>query len=104
MVSHCFMRNWQGRIGRRSLTHDVEERARAAPSKSHGMRVLFAAGYKVADVARVIGVDYGFAYGVAKRAGVLGVADNPRRAAAIRPPHRPYLAKAPLFVLSEMTP
>ena len=47
----------------------IEARARAAASKSEGMRILFDAGYSVADAARVIGVDYAFAYGVAKRAG-----------------------------------
>ena len=47
----------------------LEARARAQAVKSDGMRMLLAAGYSVADTARVIGVDYGFAYGVAKRAG-----------------------------------
>lgn len=43
-------------------------RPSTAESKSEQMRVLFANGAIVAEVARELGVPYGFAYGVAKRA------------------------------------
>ena len=40
-------------------------------SKSARMRQLFAQGKSVSEVAKIVGVDYQFAYGVAKRAGFL---------------------------------
>src|SRR5438876_12216220 len=40
-------------------------------SKSARMRQLFAQGNSVSTVAKLVGVDYQFAYGVAKRAGFL---------------------------------
>jgi hypothetical protein len=53
---------------------DLEARALAATCKSEGMRLLFGHGYIVTEVVRVLGVSYGFAYGVAKRAGMLETA------------------------------
>lgn len=41
-------------------------------SKSARMRDLFATGRTVSEVAALVGVDYAFAYGVAKRAGFVG--------------------------------
>jgi hypothetical protein len=40
-------------------------------SKSARMRQLFAQGKSVSEVAKLVGVDYQFAYGVAKRAGFI---------------------------------
>ena len=40
-------------------------------SKSARMRQLFAQGKSVSEVAKLVGVEYQFAYGVAKRAGFL---------------------------------
>ena len=60
-------------------------------TKSERMRRLFAQGKTVADVARLIGVDYAFAYGVAKRGGFLEAgAVSPRRgpSAVLPPPGR----------------
>lgn len=42
------------------------------------MRALFAAGHTVAEVAREVGVDYAFAYDVAKRAGFADTAARRR--------------------------
>jgi hypothetical protein len=58
----------------------LEARARAERVKSEGIRLLLSAGYSVADAARVIGIDYAFAYGVAKRAGY-GPTSRPERGA-----------------------
>jgi hypothetical protein len=42
-------------------------------SKSGWMRALFAEGKTAVDVARIVEVDYAFAYDVAKRAGYIAI-------------------------------
>jgi len=51
----------------------LEAKALAASSKSEGMRMLFDEGYTVLQVKELFEVPYGFAYGVAVRAGATGV-------------------------------
>lgn len=48
----------------------LEAKAIASATKSEGMRTLYEAGYSVAQVSKIFGVGYAFAYGVAKRAGL----------------------------------
>jgi hypothetical protein len=60
--------------------YELEARARAERVKSEGIRLLLAASYSVADAARVIGIDYAFAYGVAKRAGYVATSRTGRGA------------------------
>lgn len=45
--------------------------AAAKENKSEGLRLLFEADYTVGDAAAVLDVPYGFAYGVARRAGAV---------------------------------
>jgi hypothetical protein len=83
----------------------------AKDSKSEGMRLLFDAGYTVSSVAKVFGVGYAFAYGVAKRAGKVETAAArraPKRAAA-KPPalaktatKRTATAKAPVATVRKV--
>lgn len=59
----------------------TRNRVQAAPefkSKSDHMRALFAGGQSVAQVAKDLNVTYGFAFGVAKRAGYAETAANRR--------------------------
>jgi transposase len=69
-------------------TKKLEAKALAADSKSEGMRLLYDADYSVTQVAKVFGVSYGFAYGVASRAGKV------ETAAARRAPKREKPAAA----------
>lgn len=56
--------------------------AHNAPTKSEGMRQLLDGGMSIADVAKEFGVQYGFVYGVARRAaGNTAPAGATRRAA-----------------------
>jgi len=66
----------------------LEARARAERVKSEGIRLLLRNDYTVADAARVIGIDYAFAYGVAKRAGRVPVRSGKERSPGPRPPSR----------------
>ena len=56
-------------------------------SKSSRMRQLFAQGKSVSEVAKLVGVEYQFAYGVAKRAGFLdagaATAREPRQSSGV---------------------
>lgn len=63
----------------------VETKALAASTKSEGMRMLYDAGYSVSQVTKVFGCPYGFAYGVALRAGKVETAANRKVAKAKRP-------------------
>jgi hypothetical protein len=76
----------------------VEVKALKAETKSEGMRILYEAGYKVSEVAKVFGVGYAFAYGVAQRAGFAETAAN-RKATKATPKvaksTSPRAAKAP---------
>lgn len=56
----------------------LEAKAQAAASKSEGLRMLLDAGYTVAEARTALNVPYGFAYGVAKRHGVIESAANRR--------------------------
>lgn len=56
----------------------LEAKAQAEENKSAGLRMLFEAGYTVAEARTVLDVPYGFAYGVAKRAGVVETAAQRR--------------------------
>jgi hypothetical protein len=49
-------------------------------TKSDRMRAMFAKGQSVSEVSRALGVDYAFAYGVAKRAGYASTAAHRRGA------------------------
>ena len=53
-------------------------------SKSGRMRQLFAQGKTVSEVARLVEVDYPFAYGVAKRAGFIDTGAAVSRESAVR--------------------
>ncbi len=66
----------------------LEARARAERVKSEGIRLLLRNDYTVADAARVIGIDYAFASGVAKRAGLVPVRNGKERSPGPRPPSR----------------
>lgn len=55
-------------------------KALKAGSKSEGMRELLTAGLSVSEVAEAFDAQYGFVYGVAKRAGL--VTPTPRTAKA----------------------
>jgi len=63
-------------------------------SKSARMRQLFAQGNSVSMVAKLVGVDYQFAYGVAKRAGFLkGVPLYPANGVSQTPRFRMWMSK-----------
>lgn len=64
----------------------VETKALAASTKSEGMRMLYDAGYSVSQVTKVFGCPYGFAYGVALRAGKVETAANRKVAKAKKTP------------------
>ena len=49
----------------------LEAKAVAAETKSDGMRMLLEAGYSVLETKDIMGAQYGFVYGVAKRAGLI---------------------------------
>jgi DNA-binding protein HU-beta len=81
----------------------------AKDSKSAGMRLLFDAGYPVTQVAKVFGVGYAFAYGVAARAGKVETAAArraPKRAAKAAPAKtatkRTTTAKAPVATVRKV--
>jgi hypothetical protein len=59
-------------------TPAIESQALKADTKSEGMRILYEGGYTVAQVTKVFGVGYAFAYGVAKRGGFVQTAANRR--------------------------
>ena len=66
----------------------LETKALASANKSEGMRILFEAGYKVAEVKQVFNAPYGYVYGVAQRGGFAETAASrraPRKVQAARP-------------------
>jgi hypothetical protein len=71
----------------------IEAKALSASSKSEGMRILYDDGYTVAQVARVFGIGYAFAYGVAKRHGVVDTAAE-RRVPKAKVPAKAATTKA----------
>lgn len=75
----------------------IEKKALAAETKSEGMRMLFEAGYSVAEVKEIFGVGYGFAYGVASRGGYVTATPRtakPKAEKAATRPARPVKAAA----------
>lgn len=78
----------------RKNTASLEAKALAAPSKSEGMRMLYAEGWTVAQVRGLFDVPYGFAYGVAQRGGFAETAAT-RRAPAKAKSTTKAPAKAP---------
>lgn len=49
----------------------LEKKALAEDTKSEGMRMLLTAGYEVTEVRDIFEAQYGFVYGVARRAGLV---------------------------------
>lgn len=72
----------------RNITASIEAKAKSASSKSEGMRMLFDAGKTVSEVSSIMNVNYAFAYGVAKRHGVV------EQAASRRAPSKDVATKA----------
>lgn len=79
--------------GQTATQRKLEAKAIAAASKSAGMRSLYEAGYTVAQVTKVMGVGYPFAYGVAKRGGFADTAAS-RRVIKAKAPARKATTKA----------
>lgn len=75
----------------------LEAKALKAETKSEGMRMLFEAGYEVAEVRTIFEVPYGFAYGVAVRGGFVTPTEReakPKAAKAAKAPAKAAPAKA----------
>lgn len=80
----------------------LEKKALANENKSDGMRSLFEAGYDVATVRTLFGVPYGFAYGVATRAGF--VESTPRTPKAKAPAKAKAAPKAAAKTTAKAAP
>jgi hypothetical protein len=64
------------------------------------MRALFARGKTVSEAARIVGVGYAFAYGVAKRAGYAETAAKRRHAAGPRPAESRITSRSRSLILA----
>lgn len=69
-----------------AINKTLQAQARKQESKSAGMRVLLEGGATVSEAADFYDAPYGFAYGVARRAGL--VTSTPRAAKAAAPKTR----------------
>lgn len=72
----------------------LETKALANSNKSAGMRSLFEAGYKVAEVKQVFNAPYGYVYGVAQRGGFAETAASRRAPAKAKAAAKPTKAAA----------
>jgi transposase len=64
------------------LEAEIQQAGSATPTKSSQIRALHDEGYSVSEIARMLGINYSFAYGVVKKH------TGTKREATPRPPSR----------------